>query len=76
MIAKRAQAQERGAALGVYQGAASLGRVVGPFTASAVATVAGLSGPLVVAAVVSLSGLLLVREARAPAAPPTEPAVT
>jgi MFS transporter, DHA1 family, tetracycline resistance protein len=64
LISKRAQAQERGAALGVYQGAASLGRVIGPFTASAVAKVTGLSGPFAVAAVVSLSGLLLLRESR------------
>ncbi|MCU0646593.1 MAG: MFS transporter [Gemmatimonadaceae bacterium] len=76
MIAKRAQAQERGAALGVYQGAASLGRVVGPFTASGIAKVAGLSGPLAIAALISLSGLLLIRESRAAATAPTEPAVT
>jgi MFS transporter, DHA1 family, tetracycline resistance protein len=76
MIAKRAQAQERGAALGVYQGAASLGRVLGPFTASGIAKVAGLSGPLAIAALISLSGLLLIRESRATATAPTEPAIT
>jgi MFS family permease len=64
LIAKRADPQERGAALGIYQGAASLGRVIGPFTASGVAKLTGLSGPLALAALVSLSGLLLIRERR------------
>lgn len=64
LIARRSAAQERGAALGVYQGAASLGRVVGPFLASAVAKMAGLTAPILLAAVVSLSGLALLREGR------------
>jgi MFS transporter, DHA1 family, tetracycline resistance protein len=64
LISKRAEAQERGAALGVYQGAASLGRVIGPFTASGIAKFTGLTGPFAVAALVSLTGLLLIRETR------------
>jgi MFS family permease len=54
---------ERGAALGAYQSAASFGRVLGPFTASAVAGLSTLAWPFAVGAVVSLGGIVLVRAA-------------
>ncbi len=63
LVAGLAGPTERGAALGAYQSAASFGRVVGPFTASGVATVSNLSWPFVVGAVVSLGGIALVRGA-------------
>jgi MFS family permease len=63
LVAGLAGPNERGAALGAYQSAASFGRVVGPFTASGVATVSNLSWPFVVGAVVSLGGIALVRGA-------------
>ena len=46
--------------LGAYQGAASLGRVIGPFAASGVASASSLSMPVLVGAVVSLGGALLI----------------
>jgi MFS family permease len=68
LVAGLSDADERGAALGAYQSAASFGRVIGPFTASGVATVSNLSWPFAVGAVVSLVGIALVRlaQARAP----------
>jgi MFS family permease len=45
----------------VFQSASSLGRVIGPFTASAIAGFAGLRWPFAAGAAVSLGGALLVR---------------
>lgn len=63
LVAGLSQADERGAALGAYQSAASFGRVLGPFLASGVATVSTLSWPFAVGAVVSLVGIGMVRGA-------------
>ena len=63
LVAGMSAPHERGAALGAYQSAASLGRVLGPFTASAVAGLSTLAWPFVVGAVVSLGGIALVRAA-------------
>ena len=60
LVAATAAPQERGAVLGAYQGAASLGRVVGPFAASIIARVSTLSWPFVVGAAVSLLGAILI----------------
>jgi DHA1 family tetracycline resistance protein-like MFS transporter len=65
LVAGLSDADERGAALGAYQSAASFGRVIGPFTASGIATLSTLSWPFAVGAVVSLAGILLVRQAQA-----------
>jgi DHA1 family tetracycline resistance protein-like MFS transporter len=62
LVTATAQPTERGAALGLFQGAASLGRVVGPFLASMIAGVAGLRWPFVVGAVVAAVGATVVRE--------------
>jgi MFS family permease len=72
LVAGLSDADERGAALGAYQSAASFGRVIGPFTASGVATVSNLSWPFAVGAVISVFGIVLVRQAqaRAPKHPP------
>ncbi len=64
LVAGLAGSHERGAALGAYQSASSLGRVIGPFTAAGVAVISNLSWPFVVGAVVSLGGLVLVRSAQ------------
>lgn len=61
LITATAGASERGAVLGVFQSASSLGRVIGPFTASAIAGLAGLRWPFAAGAAVSLGGALLVR---------------
>jgi DHA1 family tetracycline resistance protein-like MFS transporter len=61
LITATAGATERGAVLGVFQSASSLGRVVGPFAASAIASLAGLRWPFAAGALVSLGGALLVR---------------
>lgn len=60
LVASAAQPHERGAVLGAYQGAASLGRVIGPFAASALARMTSLSMPFVLGAVVSLIGVFLI----------------
>ena len=60
LVAGTALPHERGAVLGAYQGAASLGRVIGPLAASAVARVSTLSWPFVLGAVVSLIGMVLI----------------
>ncbi len=60
LVAATAEPHERGSVLGAYQGAASMGRVVGPFLASAVARATSLSWPFVLGAVVSLAGALLI----------------
>ncbi|MDQ8166518.1 MAG: MFS transporter [Gemmatimonadota bacterium] len=60
LVATAAAPHERGSVLGAYQGAASMGRVIGPFAASGVASAASLSMPFFVGAVVSLAGALLI----------------
>lgn len=60
LVAATAAPHERGAVLGAYQSAASMGRVVGPFLASAVARASSLQWPFVLGAVVSLGGALLI----------------
>ena len=67
LVAAAAEPHERGSVLGAYQGAASLGRVIGPFTASAVARMGTLSWPMMVGAVVSLIGVVLIHTRPAPA---------
>jgi DHA1 family tetracycline resistance protein-like MFS transporter len=68
LVATAAEPHERGSVLGAYQGAASLGRVIGPFAASGVASASSLSMPFLVGAVVSLGGALLIHRR-----PKTEP---
>lgn len=60
LVANAAEPHERGAVLGAYQSAASMGRVIGPFVASAVARSVSLQWPFVLGAVVSLGGALLI----------------
>jgi len=60
LVAATAEPHERGAVLGAYQSAASLGRVIGPFLASAVARATSLSWPFIIGAVVSMGGVLLI----------------
>ncbi|WP_291160941.1 MFS transporter [Gemmatimonas sp. UBA7669] len=67
LVAAAAEPHERGGVLGAHQGAASLGRVVGPMVASGVAQLAGLTWPFVVGAAVCVLGTVLLRAAlRAP----------
>ena len=60
LVAATAEPHERGSVLGAYQSAASMGRVIGPFVASAVARATSLQWPFVLGAVVSLGGALLI----------------
>jgi MFS transporter, DHA1 family, tetracycline resistance protein len=60
LVAAAAEPHERGGVLGAYQGAASLGRVIGPFAASGVARIGTLSWPFILGAVVSLIGVVLI----------------
>jgi MFS family permease len=70
LVATAAEPHERGAVLGAYQSAASMGRVIGPFVASAVARSYSLQWPFVLGAVVSLGGALLIHtRPKAPASP-------
>jgi MFS family permease len=71
LVATAAEPHERGSVLGAYQGAASMGRVIGPFAASGVASASSLSIPFLVGAVVSLGGALLIHT-RPKAKPPSE----
>ena len=64
LVAASAEPHERGGVLGAYQGAASLGRVIGPVVGSGVASVVGLSGPFVVGAAVCIAGTLLLSQKR------------
>jgi MFS transporter, DHA1 family, tetracycline resistance protein len=61
LITRTAGPSERGAVLGLFQGVSSLGRVIGPVSASALTAFAGLRLPFWVAAGVSLGGAFLVR---------------
>lgn len=60
LVATAAEPHERGSVLGAYQGAASMGRVIGPFAASGVVSASSLAVPFLVGAVVSLGGALLI----------------
>lgn len=60
MVAGAADAHERGAVLGAYQGSASLGRVIGPLAGSAAAVGFSLNVPFLIGAGVSLLGALLI----------------
>ncbi len=72
LVAATAEPHERGGVLGAYQGAASLGRVIGPFAASGVARMGTLSWPFALGAVVSLFGVFLIHTRKAGGtAPPT-----
>lgn len=62
LVANAAGPRERGAVLGVFQGMSSLGRVIGPFSASVIATWFGLKAPFWVAAAVCLGGAWIARE--------------
>jgi MFS family permease len=66
LVAASAAPHERGRILGAYQGAASLGRVVGPFAASGIARVSSLDWPFYVGAAVTLGGVVLVHSRRKP----------
>jgi DHA1 family tetracycline resistance protein-like MFS transporter len=57
--------RERGAVLGAFQSASSLGRIVGPLAAGALYQHGGLHSPFVVAALCSLPALWLVLRAEA-----------
>ena len=61
LVSRTAGPAERGAVMGVFQSASALGRVMGPFVASAVAAMTGLRWPFVAGAAVSLGGLALLR---------------
>jgi MFS family permease len=75
LFAAASNPDERGAVLGAYQGSASLGRVIGPFTASGIATLAPLSWPFLVAAVLMGIALVVLRDLGAlRAAPAVQPA--
>jgi MFS family permease len=63
LVARAAPPRERGAALGAYQSAASLGRTIGPFAASGVTRVAGLSWPFVAGALAAALGAWLLYSA-------------
>jgi MFS transporter, DHA1 family, tetracycline resistance protein len=65
LVAASAGPSERGAVLGAYQAAASLGRVVGPVLVSGVASLAGLAAPFAVGAVICLAGTIFVSARRA-----------
>jgi len=57
--------RERGAVLGAFQSASSLGRIVGPLAAGVLYQHGGLHSPFVVAALCSLPALWLVLRAEA-----------
>lgn len=75
LVASVAAPSERGAVLGAFQGAASLGRVIGPFAASGVAAVSTLRWPFLVGGALGLVGLFLQRHVAqpAPTSAPAEP---
>jgi len=60
LVAGAAESHERGAVLGAYQGAASLGRVIGPLAGSVVAFGLSLDWPFMIGAGVSFVGAFLI----------------
>ncbi len=64
LVARAAPPAQRGAALGAYQSAASLGRTVGPFAASLVVRQVSLGAPFVVGALVATLGAGVLYRAR------------
>jgi MFS family permease len=63
LVSHTAGSNERGAVMGVFQSSSALGRVLGPFIASAVAALLGLRWPFVVGAIASLGGVALLHHA-------------
>ena len=74
LVAGTAGPTERGIVMGVFQSASSMGRVVGPFLASAVVNAAGLKWPFAAGAAISLGALGLLRVERAADVAAVEPA--
>ena len=72
LVATAAAPSERGAVLGAYQGASSLGRVIGPFAASGIAVALPLRWPFVAGGLLMLIGLAMQRGV---VAPPPQPLV-
>jgi MFS transporter, DHA1 family, tetracycline resistance protein len=64
LVARAAPPTQRGAALGAYQSAASLGRTVGPFLSSVVVRQVGLGAPFLVGALVATIGAGLLYRSR------------
>lgn len=64
LVAATAEPHERGGVLGAYQGAASLGRVIGPMMASGIAQLSTLSVPFTVGALVSFLGAAFIHARR------------
>ncbi|MBC7896857.1 MAG: MFS transporter [Cytophagaceae bacterium] len=62
LVAHAAGPRERGAVLGVFQGMSSLGRVIGPFSATVIAGFFGLRAPFWVGAGICLVGAWIARE--------------
>lgn len=62
LVANAAGPRERGAVLGVFQGLSSLGRVLGPFAATVIASWFGLRAPFWVGAGVAIVGAWIARE--------------
>lgn len=60
LVSKEAEETERGSVLGVYQGAGSLARVVGPLYAGVVFAQFGPSAPFMIAAVCMIPALFMV----------------
>jgi DHA1 family tetracycline resistance protein-like MFS transporter len=77
LVSKEAGAHERGAVLGVYQSAGSLGRIVGPGMAGFIYAGFGPSAPYVLSAALAIpAGILLALSmpGKSPAATPIQPA--
>lgn len=74
LVTRSAGPRERGAVLGLFQGTASLGRVIGPMAASGISALAGLRAPFWVAAAVSLGGVAMLRPVDGVPAVPESPA--
>ncbi len=70
LVTNTASASERGSVMGVFQASSSLGRVLGPMLASAIAAFAGLQPPFFVGAAITLAGSLLIRHHVGSGAPP------
>ena len=62
LVTRAASATERGTVLGVFQGMSSLGRVIGPFSASLIAGWLGLRSPFWFGAVICLGGAWIARQ--------------
>jgi MFS family permease len=76
LVATAAAPSERGAVLGAYQGASSLGRVIGPFAASGIASALPLRWPFVAGGLLMLVGLAMQRGVATPTPAPMVDAAT